>query len=91
MRTVNEKARQAKKIEMMEKCFECYAEYGLTGVGMKTVSDYIGCNVASLYQYFENAGLIVGAKAPIILTSRADSDKTKLNSIALGVLATTKK
>lgn len=35
----------------------------------------------------ENAGLIVGAKAPIILTSRADSDKTKLNSIALGVLA----
>ena len=28
MRTVNEKARQAKKIEMMEKCFECYAEYG---------------------------------------------------------------
>ena len=54
MSTVNEKARQAKKIEMMEKCFECYAEYGLTGVGMKTVSDYIGCNVASLYQYFEN-------------------------------------
>lgn len=38
----------------------------------------------------ENAGLIVGAKAPIILTSRADSDKTKLNSIALGVLASTK-
>lgn len=35
----------------------------------------------------ESAGLIVGAKAPIILTSRADSDKTKLNSIALGVLA----
>lgn len=39
----------------------------------------------------ENAGLIVGAKAPIILTSRADTDKTKLNSIALGVLASTKK
>lgn len=39
----------------------------------------------------ENAGIIVGAKAPIILTSRADSDKTKLNSIALGVLASTKK
>lgn len=33
-----------------------------------------------------NAGLIVGAKVPIILTSRADSDETKLNSIALGVL-----
>ncbi len=34
----------------------------------------------------ENAGVIVGAKAPVILTSRADSDKAKLNSIALGVL-----
>lgn len=35
----------------------------------------------------ENAGIIVGAKVPIILTSRADSDAAKLNSIALGVLA----
>lgn len=34
----------------------------------------------------KNAGVIVGAKAPIILTSRADSEETKLNSIALGVL-----
>lgn len=33
-----------------------------------------------------NAGVIVGAKVPIILTSRADSDEAKLNSIALGVL-----
>ncbi len=34
----------------------------------------------------KNAGLIVGAKAPVILTSRADSDEAKLYSIALGVL-----
>jgi len=34
----------------------------------------------------KNAGIIVGAKAPIVLTSRADSEETKLNSIALGVL-----
>ncbi|MCT4661421.1 MAG: phosphate butyryltransferase [Tissierellales bacterium] len=33
-----------------------------------------------------NAGVIVGAKVPIVLTSRADSDEAKLNSIALGVL-----
>lgn len=32
------------------------------------------------------AGLIVGAKAPIVLTSRADSDITKLYSIASAVL-----
>lgn len=34
----------------------------------------------------KNAGIVVGAKAPIVLTSRADSDIAKLNSIAIGVL-----
>lgn len=38
----------------------------------------------------KNAGVIVGAKVPIILTSRADSEETKLNSIALGVLMAAK-
>lgn len=38
----------------------------------------------------KNAGLIVGAKAPVILTSRADSDEAKLYSIALGVLCAAK-
>lgn len=38
----------------------------------------------------KNAGVIVGAKAPIILTSRADNEETKLNSIALGVLMAAK-
>lgn len=34
----------------------------------------------------KSAGIIVGAKAPVVLTSRADSDESKLNSIALGAL-----
>lgn len=33
-----------------------------------------------------SAGVIVGAKAPVVLTSRADSDESKLYSIALAVL-----
>lgn len=37
-----------------------------------------------------NAGIVVGAKAPIVLTSRADSDIAKLNSIAIGVLMASK-
>lgn len=36
----------------------------------------------------KNAGIIVGAKAPVVLTSRADSDEAKLNSIAIGTLMT---
>jgi len=38
----------------------------------------------------ENAGILLGARAPIVLTSRADSDKAKLNSIALAVLCSSK-
>ena len=34
----------------------------------------------------ENAGIILGAKAPVILTSRADSDEAKLYSILLAVI-----
>lgn len=34
----------------------------------------------------EAAGIIVGSKTPIIMTSRADSDAVKLNSIALAML-----
>lgn len=32
----------------------------------------------------ESAGIIMGAKAPVVLVSRADSHEAKLNSIALG-------
>ena len=35
----------------------------------------------------DNAGIILGAGAPVVLTSRADSDKAKLNSIALSIVA----
>lgn len=38
----------------------------------------------------KSAGLILGTKAPIILTSRADNEEAKLNSIALGVLMASK-
>lgn len=38
----------------------------------------------------QSAGIIVGAKAPVILTSRADSEEAKLNSIALAVLMAAK-
>lgn len=34
----------------------------------------------------KNAGIIMGAAAPVVLTSRSDSAEAKLNSIALGIL-----
>lgn len=38
----------------------------------------------------KNAGIILGTKAPIVLTSRADNEETKLYSIVLAVLLSTK-
>ncbi len=54
MRAVNEKAHQARKVEIMERCFDCYAENGLFGVGIKGIAERCGCNSATLYLYFDN-------------------------------------
>ena len=54
MRTVNEEARRHKEIEIMETCFDSYAENGFTSVGVKAIAKACGCSGASLYQYFDN-------------------------------------
>ena len=54
MRTTNEEARRAKKIEIMEKCFDCYAENGFSSVGIKAIAKACDCSVATLYLYFDN-------------------------------------
>ena len=54
LRTVNEEARKAKTIEIMEKCFDCYAENGFASVGVKAIAYACGCSVANVYRYFDN-------------------------------------
>ena len=49
-----EQQHNARKKEMMEKCFDCYAENGLTGTGIKALADACGCTKANLYSYFKN-------------------------------------
>ncbi|SHH77747.1 phosphate butyryltransferase [Clostridium collagenovorans DSM 3089] len=49
----------------------------------------VGNALGKALSYFakaENAGVIMGAKCPIVLVSRADSEKSKIYSIALGSL-----
>ena len=38
-----------KRQEMMEKCFACYAENGLTGTGTQALAEACGCTKANLY------------------------------------------
>lgn len=54
MRVRNEEQYLNKKTELMEKCFECYAENGLNGVGIRALGEYCGCNSAVLYTYFKD-------------------------------------
>ena len=49
-----EQQHNEKKQEIMEKCFECYAENGLNGTGIKALANACGFTQANLYSYFEN-------------------------------------
>ena len=49
-----EQQHNERKQELMEKCFECYAENGLTGTGIKALAEACSCTKANLYSYFKN-------------------------------------
>lgn len=44
----------SKKTELMEKCYDCFAENGLTGTGIRALGKHCGCNPAVLYTYFDD-------------------------------------
>ncbi len=50
---------QLRKQKIMEKCFDCYAEHGFQGTGIKLLAKYCGCTSANLYVYFDNLDDII--------------------------------
>lgn len=54
MPAFNEELHEKKKIEIMEKCFECYAEQGFGNVGIKGLAKACGITSGSLYVYFND-------------------------------------
>ena len=52
MGTRNEAQHQRRKVELMEQCFDCMAEVGLSSVSIRTLARHCGCNVAVFYSYF---------------------------------------
>lgn len=67
-----------------------YSAPGCGDADILLVPNYeVGNSMGKAMTYFANAksaGIVVGAKIPIVLTSRADNVETKLTSIALGCL-----
>ena len=54
MANYTEEQRKAKKEELMEKCFDCFAEHGLHGTGIRVLASECGFNHTKLYTYFED-------------------------------------
>lgn len=54
MRVRNEEKFLQKKTTLMEKCYECFAESGLSSVGIRALGKACDCNSAVLYTYFED-------------------------------------
>ena len=51
---MREELHREKRNAIMEKSFECYAEHGLTGTGVKALAKACGCTSGNLYVYFKN-------------------------------------
>ena len=88
MRT--ERQHNDRKKEIMEKCFDCYAENGLNGTGIKTLAKECGCTSGTLYVYFKNLDeLIVEstaycmAKVEEDFMSRSPNSPSELMPISL--------
>lgn len=45
---------ETKKNTLMEKCFDCFAEYGLHGTGIRALARHSGCTSNMLYTYFKD-------------------------------------
>ena len=56
---MTEQQHNERRCEMMEKCFACYAENGLTGTGIKALAAACGCTTGNLYAYFSNVDELI--------------------------------
>lgn len=54
MRVRNEEQFLQKKIDIMKKSYDCFAENGLGSVGIRALAQCCGCNSATLYTYFKD-------------------------------------
>lgn len=56
---MSETENQKRRLELLEKCFDTFCEFGLENTGMKKLSEACGISNAALLYYFENKDNIV--------------------------------
>ena len=72
-----EEQHNKRKIEIMEKCYECYAEHGLTGTGIQMLADACGCTKGNLYSYFKNLDELIIESTDYCMTKVEDDFMAK--------------
>lgn len=64
MANYTEEQWNAKRVEIMERCFDGFAELGLHGTGLRSVASYCGYTTSMIYTYFNGLDeLIVDSTA----------------------------
>ena len=74
---MNRTLHQMKKEAIMEKCFDCYAENGLTGTGIKALAEACGCTPGNLYAYFKNLDDLIVQSTDFCMTKVEDEFMAK--------------
>lgn len=77
MYTNTEEQHLKKKEALMEKCYECYAEHGLTGTGIKALAEACGCTPGNLYVYFRNLDDLIIQSTEYCMTKVEDEFMAK--------------
>ena len=67
----------AKKETLMEKSYDCFAEYGLHGTGIRALAKHCGCTSNMLYTYFENLDDLIIQSTEYCMTKVEDEFMAK--------------
>lgn len=68
---------EEKKIGLMEKCFDCFAENGLHGTGIRALAKHSGCTSNMLYTYFKDLDDLIIQSTEYCMSKVEDDFMTK--------------
>lgn len=68
---------EAKKIDLMEKCYECFADIGLHGTGIRALGKYCNFNPSMIYTYFKDVDDLIVQSAEHCMSKVEDDFMAK--------------
>ena len=83
---VTEQQHNIKKEEIMIKCFDCYAENGLTGTGIKALANACNCATGNFYCYFRSIDDLIIESTAYCMTKVEDDFMKKAPTDAADVM-----